>query len=60
MPSVVVVEFLDINLKKIDVINFSVENIFNSSIYKYMIEYNYKLVNWVHSDLVFVSNKFDI
>ena len=60
MPSVIVVEFLDMNLKKIDVINFNAESIFNSSVYKYMIESNYKLVNWVHSDLVFVSNKFEI
>ena len=58
MPSVIVVEFLDVNLKKIDVVNFNIENIFNSSVYNYMIQHNYRLVNWIHSDLVFVNKKF--
>ena len=35
-----------------------IENIQKSSLYKYMIKNKYKLSNWIHDDLVFVSMKF--
>ena len=32
-----------------------IENIMKSQIYKFMIKKRYKLVNWIHDDLVFIS-----
>jgi len=49
---------LDLNVKKLEITNFNLQNIINSEIYKYMINNNYTLVNWIHSDLVFVNNNY--
>ena len=57
-PSIVVVEFLDLSLNKLEIYNFNVKNILNSEIYHYMIKNDYNLVNWIHSDLVFAHNTF--
>ena len=55
-PDIVVVEFLDINMKKLELINYDIDKILNSKIYNYMIKNNYHFVNFIHSDLVFSSN----
>ena len=57
-PTIIVIEYLDLNVKKLEITNFNLQNIINSEIYKYMINNNYTLVNWIHSDLVFVSNNY--
>ena len=57
-PSIVVIEYLDTSLNKIDVKNFSLKNVINSVIYKKMIESDYNMVNWLHSDLIFAHNSF--
>ena len=54
-PDIVVVEFLDLEIKKLELINQNISTILNSKIYKYMIKNKYHLVNFVHSDLIFVS-----
>ena len=36
--------------------NLNIENILASDLYNYMLNKNYSLVNWLHSDLVFVDN----
>lgn len=54
-PDIIVVEFLDLNLKKLELINQKLNSIIQSEIYKYLISNNYFLVNILHSDLVFVS-----
>jgi hypothetical protein len=55
-PSLVVIEFLDLKMKKFEFYNNSIKNILNSSIYKYFTKNNYSLINWNHGDLVFVNN----
>ena len=57
-PTIVVIEYLDLNVKKLEITNFNLQNIINSEIYKYMINNNYTLVNWIYSDLVFVDNNY--
>ena len=57
-PKIVVVEFLDLSLKNLEIKNLNIENVLRSELYKFMISNNYKLANWLHSDLVFVSNNF--
>ena len=57
-PSIIVIEFLDKNLKKIEIKNFNLDNIVNSEIYKLMIKNDYHMVNWLHSDLIFAHNEF--
>ena len=38
--------------------NQNIERTIQSDIYKYMISKNYSLINWLHSDLVFINKKF--
>ena len=57
-PSIIVIEYLDMSLEKIEIKNFNLENIINSEIYKLMIENEYRMVNWLHSDLIFAHNSF--
>tara|TARA_B100000989_G_scaffold276301_1_gene236484 strand:- start:1719 stop:2417 length:699 start_codon:yes stop_codon:yes gene_type:complete len=56
-PQLVVIEFLDLKMKKFEFYNNSIKNILDSDIYKYFIKNNYSLINWNHGDLVFVNNK---
>jgi len=56
-PDIVVIEFLDLKMKKFEFYNNSINNILKSDIYKYFIHNRYSLVNWNHGDLVFVNNK---
>ena len=57
-PKVVIIEFLDLSLKKLEIKNLNIKNFLKSEIYQYMIDKNYTLVNLIHSDLVFVNNSF--
>jgi hypothetical protein len=57
-PNVIVVEYLDLNVKKLEIKNLSIDRIFNSDIYKFLISKNYTLVNCIYSDLIFVNKKF--
>ena len=53
-----VVEITDTNLKKLEMYNQSLDFITTSKVYKLIIENGYKLVNLIHSDMVFVKNDF--
>ena len=55
-PNIIVLEFIDNALKKQEFYNHSIQNVVNSEVYKYMSSNNYSFVNWIGSDLVFVSN----
>ncbi len=55
-PKVIVVEYLDLTLKKLEIKNLSVDNIIKSEIYKLIVSKNYTLANVLHSDLVFIKN----
>lgn len=55
-PKVIVVEFLDLSQSKIEIKNQNVKNIIESDIYKFLVSKNYKLVNFIYADLIFVKN----
>ena len=55
---VLIVEITDTNLKELEMYNQSLDFITKSKVYKLITENGYKLVNWIHSDLVFVRNNF--
>ena len=52
---VIVSEVTDIDSSKFVLYNNSLEKITNSKIYELLTRNNYKLINWVNSDLVFVN-----
>ena len=52
---VIVSEITDINSSKLELYNNSLEKITDSKIYELLTRNNYKLINWVNSDLVFVN-----
>ena len=56
-PKIVVIEYQDLDMKKEEFYNQNIEKIVNSNIYKHMINKGYVLVNWLHSDLVFINKK---
>ena len=56
-PEIIVVEYLDLKINELEFYNQNIDEIINSEIYRYLKNYNYHLVNWIHSDLVFVNNK---
>ena len=51
----IVTEITDTNIKNLEIFNFSLENIVNTDLYNLLIKNNYKLVNWVNADLIFVK-----
>ena len=55
---VLIVEITDTNLKELEMYNQSLDFITKSKVYKLITKNGYKLVNWIHSDLVFVRNNF--
>ena len=57
-PKVIIIEFLDMHATKWEIPFNNFDNVINSKIYKFLISKNYKFVNWVNGDLVFVSENF--
>ena len=57
-PKVIVIEYLDLSLPALEIKNLDINSAINSDIYKLIVSKNYTLVNMLHSDLVFVNNKF--
>ena len=55
---VLVVESTDTSLKKLEMYNQSIDFITKSKVYNLIVKNDYKLINWIHSDLVFVRNNF--
>jgi hypothetical protein len=51
----IVTEITDTNIKNLEIFNLSLENIVKSDLYNLLINNNYKLVNWVNADLIFVK-----
>tara|TARA_B100001093_G_scaffold492570_1_gene533822 strand:- start:349 stop:1047 length:699 start_codon:yes stop_codon:yes gene_type:complete len=58
LPKVIVVEYLDLTSKKLEIKNINVDNILKSEIYNLIINENYILANILHSDLVFIHKNF--
>jgi len=57
-PKIIVIEYLDLSLKKLEIKNLNIDNITNSSVYHFMKNNNYILINWIHSDLVFAHKDY--
>lgn len=56
-PKIVILEFIRPNVKEF--YQNDIKDITKSNIYKFMINRNYKLINWVHDDLIFISKKYN-
>lgn len=57
-PGVIIVEFLDLESNKWEIPYNNLENVLKSEIYNYLVNKDYKLVNWVNGDLVFIKSNF--
>ncbi len=57
-PKLVILEFIDPSIKEFH--EQKIQNLMNSEIYKFMEKEDYKLINWIHDDLVFVPNNLVI
>ena len=57
---VIVTECIDINQNKLETHTQSLDYILNTNLYKLLEQNNYKLINWVNSDLIFVRKKLEI
>ncbi len=57
-PKVLVVEYLDLSLPKLEIKNLNINNVMKSKLYELIVSNNYTLANMLHSDLVFVNNYF--
>ena len=55
-PKLIILELIDPKVKEFYLGNIDI--IINSDIYKYMIKNDYKLINWIHDDLIFVPKNF--
>ena len=56
-PDIIVLEFIDNELKRQEFYNQNIHKVMNSEIYKFMSLNNYSFVNWMGYDLIFVNNK---
>ena len=57
-PNVIVIEYLDLNVSKLEIKNLNIENVINSEIYKFLTLKRYILVNSIYSDLIFIKSDF--
>ena len=55
---VIITECIDLSQKKLEMYNQSLNFITNTSIYKLLTGNDYKLINWVQSDLIFVRKDY--
>ena len=57
-PDVIVIEYLDLSAKKIEVKNLNIDNLFKTDLYKFLVSKNYILANYIYSDLIFINKEF--
>lgn len=57
-PNVIVAEYLDLNVKRLEIKNLSIKNIINSELYNFLTSKGYILVNCIYSDLIFIKKDF--
>ncbi len=57
-PKIISVEFLDLEINKLQFKNNNLSNIISSHLYKTLIDNNYFFINWLHGDLIFVHKDF--
>tara|TARA_B100001287_G_C22634970_1_gene507065 strand:- start:616 stop:1347 length:732 start_codon:yes stop_codon:yes gene_type:complete len=53
-PKIIVAEYIPPTSKEFYEVNIS--DIIDSNLYKFLINKNYKLINWIHDDLMFMRN----
>ena len=53
-PKIIVAEFIPENIKEFYEVD--IVDIINSDLYNFLINKNYKLINWIHDDLIFMRN----
>ena len=56
----IVTECHDLDQEKLEIYNQSIEKVIQHKLYKLLSEHNYKLINWVNSDLIFVRKQFNL
>ena len=56
-PDIVVIEYVDLSMKKEEFYNNNITKVLASEISTYMQSQNYSFVNWLNQDLVYVNNK---
>lgn len=56
-PDIVVIEYIDLSMKKEEFYNNNIYTVLESEISRYMKFHNYSFVNWFNQDLVYVNNK---
>jgi len=56
----IIAEVHDYTNDKLEIYNHKINSIMNDSLYKLLIENNYKLINWVNADLIFVKEGLQI
>ena len=57
-PKLIVLEFLDLEVAKWEIPHNNFDKIIKSEVFNFLISKNYKFVNWVNGDLVFISKDF--
>ena len=56
-PKIIVAEFNDPELKRVEFYHQNIDNVISSSLYKLLTLNGYKFINWHHADIVFVSDE---
>ena len=56
-PKALSIEYIDAEMIKEEYYHQNINNILNSNLYKYITNNGYHFVNWLHSDLIFVSTE---
>ena len=56
-PDIIVIEYVDLSMKKEEFYNNNITKVLDSEISTYMQSQNYSFVNWLNQDLVYVNNK---
>lgn len=54
----IVTEVTDTKIKDLEIYNLSLDKILETNLYKLLVENDYKLINWINSDLVFIKNTY--
>ena len=54
----IVTEVTDTKIKDLEIYNLSLDKIFETNLYKLLVKNDYKLINWINSDLVFIKNTY--
>ena len=53
---IIVAEITDINIRDLEIYNLSLENVVKTNLYKLLLKNDYRLINWINSDLIFLRN----